>query len=72
MVKDFLAKLIFVLMDILFIFSSLALAYALRNIFADTLGGVDSYSLSNYTTFYPLYISSSLSLGWFLPGTISQ
>ena len=54
--KELSAKLLFILIDIFIIFISLILAYLLRNIFADTFGGVDSYPLTNYTTFYPLYI----------------
>jgi len=54
--KEFAAKLIFVLIDIFVIFISLILAYLLRNLFADIFGGVDSYPLTNYTSFYPLYI----------------
>ena len=54
--KAFSAKLIFIFIDILNIFISLLLAYLLRNIFADVFGSLDSYPLSNYTNFYPLYI----------------
>jgi len=54
--KEFFAKFIFVLIDILVIFISFILAYKLRNLFADTFGGVDGYPLANYTGFYPLYI----------------
>lgn len=54
--KEFSAKLLFVLIDILVIFISLTLAYLLRNLFADTFGSIDSYPLTNYTSFYPLYI----------------
>lgn len=52
--KEFSAKLLFVLVDILVIFISLILAYLLRNLFLDTFGGVDSYMLPNYTGFYPM------------------
>ena len=54
--KEFSAKLLFVLIDIFIIFISLTLAYLVRNVLGETFGGVDSYPLSNYTTFYPLYI----------------
>lgn len=54
--KEFFAKSIFVTIDTLVIFISLLLAYFLRNIFADSFGGADSYPLINYTGFYPLYI----------------
>ena len=54
--KEFSAKFIFILIDIFIIFISLILAYLLRNLLSDTFGGVDSYSLNNYTNFYPLYI----------------
>ena len=54
--KEFSAKFIFLVVDILVIFISFILAYLLRNLFADTFGGADSYPLSNYTSFYPLYI----------------
>lgn len=54
--KEFFAKTIFLLVDILIIFISLILAYLVRNIFVNTFGSVDSYPLSNYTSFYPLYI----------------
>ena len=35
---------------------SLILAYLLRNIFSDAFGAVDSYPLTNYTNFFPLYL----------------
>jgi undecaprenyl-phosphate galactose phosphotransferase len=54
--KEFFAKTIFLLVDIFILFISLILAYLVRNLFVDTFGGVDSYPLSNYTGFYPLYI----------------
>ncbi|MEN8193581.1 MAG: sugar transferase [Bacteroidota bacterium] len=54
--KEFFAKAIFLLVDIFIIFISLILAHLVRNLFVDTFGGVDSYPLSNYTSFYPLYI----------------
>ena len=54
--KEFSAKLIFVLVDIFVVFTSLILAYLLRNILSDAFGSVDSYSLTNYTNFYPLYL----------------
>ncbi|NOR54694.1 MAG: glycosyl transferase [Sulfurovum sp.] len=54
--REFFAKFIFVLIDILIIFISLLLAYLLRNLLGDTFGGVDSNSLTNYTSFYPLYV----------------
>ena len=54
--KEFSAKLLFVLIDILVIFISLFLAYLLRNFFGDAFGGVDSYPPTNYIGFYPLYI----------------
>ncbi len=54
--KEFSAKLLFVLIDIFVIFISLTLAYLLRNIFADAFDGIESYHLTNYTSFYPLYI----------------
>lgn len=54
--KEFLAKSIFIIIDILVIFISLLLAYLLRNIFTDSFGWADSYPLTNYTGFYPLYI----------------
>jgi len=58
--KEFSAKLLFVLIDIFIIFISLSLAYFLRNLFADLFGGTDSYNLTNYTNFYPLYIVTIL------------
>ncbi len=58
--KEFFAKLLFVLIDIFIIFMSLCLAYFLRNLFADLFGGPDSYSLANYINFYPLYIVTIL------------
>ncbi len=54
--KELSAKFIFLLIDIFVIFISLFLAYLVRNILEDTFGGTDSYTLSNYTGFYPLYI----------------
>ena len=50
--KEFSAKSLFILIDILVIFISLSLAYLLRNFFTNTF----SYPLTNYTGFYPLYI----------------
>jgi undecaprenyl-phosphate galactose phosphotransferase len=58
--KEFFAKLLFVLTDILIIFISLSLAYFLRNICANLFGGTDNYNLTNYTSFYPLYIVTIL------------
>ena len=55
-VKELSAKLIFILIDILIIFTSLGLAYLFRNIFSGSFDSIDSYPLSNYTKFYPLYI----------------
>ena len=54
--KEFSAKLIFLLVDILIIFISIFLAHQLRNIFADAFHGIDGYPLANYTGFYSLYI----------------
>lgn len=54
--KEFFAKSIFILIDIFVIFISLVLAYLLRNLFSDVFGAVDSYPLTNYTGFYPLYL----------------
>lgn len=62
--KESSAKLIFILIDILVIFYSLILAYLLRNLFADTFGGVDNYTLTNYTHFYPLYIVTIILLAY--------
>jgi len=61
-VKEFSAKFIFILIDILVIFISLVLAYLLRNFLADLFSGIDGYSLSNYLTFYPLYIVTMILL----------
>ncbi|GIT98462.1 sugar transferase [Sulfurovum sp. TSL1] len=54
--KELSAKSLFVLIDIFVIFTSLLLAYLLRNLLADIFAGADSYPLTNYTSFYPLYI----------------
>ena len=54
--KEFFAKSIFIIIDIFIIFISLLFAYLLRNIFANNFGGIDSYPLTNYTRFYPIYI----------------
>jgi len=60
--KEFSAKLIFVLVDIFIICISLTLAYLLRNFLPNLFGGLDSYPLSNYLTFYPLYIVTIILL----------
>ncbi len=62
--KEFSAKLIFILTDILIISISLILAYLLRNLLGDSFGGVDGYPLTNYTTFYPLYILTVILLAY--------
>ena len=53
--KELYAKLIFVINDLLIIFLSIVLAYFLRNLTIGFFSSVDTYSLSNYTEFYPLY-----------------
>ncbi len=62
--KEFSAKLIFILIDIFVIFISLVLAYLLRNLLGDNFGSVDSYPLTNYTAFYPLYILTIILLAY--------
>ena len=62
--KELSAKLLFVLIDLIVIVFSIVLAYLLRNLLGDTFGGVDSYPLSNYVTFYPLYIISITLLAY--------
>jgi len=62
--KEIYAKFIFVLADILVIFISIVAAYFLRNLLGDTFGGIDSYSLNNYTAFYPLYILTIVLLAY--------
>ena len=54
--KELFSRIIFILIDIVIIFTSILLAHLLRNTFADAFGGVDTYSLTNYTTFYPIYL----------------
>ncbi len=62
--KEFSAKFIFVLIDIFAIFISLVLAYLLRNLLAGMFSGVDSYMLSNYTSFYPIYFITIILLAY--------
>ena len=54
--KEFFARFLFILIDIFIIFTSIFLGHLLRNLFANTFGGADIYSLTNYTTFYPIYL----------------
>jgi len=54
--KELFAKSLFFLIDIFVIFISIVLAYLLRDLLTNYFGHEDSYPLSNYTTFYPLYI----------------
>lgn len=54
--KELSAKFIFIIVDVFIIFISLGFAYFLRNLLADIFNGADSYQLTNYTAFYPLYI----------------
>ena len=62
--KEFNAKLIFVLIDILVIVLSILAAYFLRYLLEDLFSGVDTYSLFNYLTFYPLYIITIMLLAY--------
>ncbi len=62
--KEFNAKLIFVLIDILVIVLSILAAYFLRYLLEDLFSGVDTYSLFNYLTFYPLYIVTIMLLAY--------
>ena len=62
--KEFSAKFIFVVTDILVISISIIAAYFLRYFLADLFSGVDSYTLSNYTGFYPIYFITIILLAY--------
>jgi len=63
-VKEFGSRFIFILTDILVIFVSILAAYFLRYLLADLFSGVDSYTLSNYTSFYPIYFITIVLLAY--------
>ncbi len=54
--KETYAKIIFIIIDIAVIFISISLAYTLRNLSSGVFDSMDSYSLSIYIEFYPIYI----------------
>ena len=62
--KEFNAKLIFILIDIMIIFISITAAYFLRYFLSNFFSGVESYTLSNYTSFYPIYFITIILLAY--------
>jgi len=62
--KEFNARLIFILTDIFVILISILAAYFLRYLLADFFSKYDGYALSNYTSFYPIYFITILLLAY--------
>ena len=62
--REFYARFIFILIDILVIFVSIVAAYFLRYLLAGFFSGFDGYALSNYTTFYPIYFITIMLLAY--------
>lgn len=56
--KDIGAKLIFVIVDLLAIFITIILAYFFRNEMETLFGHTNSYPLTNYIFFAPIYITT--------------